>query len=251
MAVVLDIPARPGGTVVMLVAGEEGLIEVPESVTVLENEFSATFMVAGLAPGSTTVTASTEGGELTTTVVLEIPMLGFVLSEVYYDPPGSDTGREWVELFNGTAEAIDLSGYSLGNAGTNYSTSTVQLSGTLEPGQCFVVGGPISDEASANAVYAQAFDFEPDFQNSGNAADGVALFAVPANQVNNLTVPMDAVLYGPSNDNGLMDETGEAGEPDVGDVSSGSSLERGPEGWHAQPVPTPNDCTPLWTANGE
>jgi hypothetical protein len=40
-----------------------------------------------------------------------------LISEVMYDPDGNDPGREWVEIYNPTIEAVDLSGWYLGDVG--------------------------------------------------------------------------------------------------------------------------------------
>ena len=248
----IDIPGRPGGSEITLLAEPAGLIAVPDLVIVPENEFSVTFEMVGMAVGDGALTATTDAGELATPFeVLEIPLLGLVISEIYYNAPGGDTGKEWVEIFNGTPAAIDLAGYSLANAGTAYTTSVVQLVGELAPGQCFVVGGPTTGEESANAIYDQVFDFEPDFQNSGDKADAIALFHMPADAVTGNAVPVDAVVYGGSNANNLLDETGEVNEPDIGKASTGSSAERTPEGWFSQPEPSPNNCAHLWESPEE
>ena len=97
-----------------------------------------------------------------------------------YDLSGTDDGLEWVEIYNNDVVAIDLSGFSLGNGGPDYTTSLVQLSGTVQPGATFVVGGPSSSAANGNPVLDLAVNFTPDFQNSGTTGDGVALFNVPA-----------------------------------------------------------------------
>ena len=174
---------------------------------------------------------------------------GIVLSEVVYDVSGTDDGLEWVELFNAGTSAVDLSGYSLGNGGTSYTYSVVQLSGIIAPGQAFVVGGPTSNASNGNPAFDQLVNFSPDFQNSGSTADGVALFDVPAGQVNGSTIPVDAVIYGGSNGNGLIDETGAANAPEVGDASAGSSLERIDlaGAWQIQGNPSPN-TSPLGSA---
>jgi len=169
-----------------------------------------------------------------------------ILSEVFYDPSGSDSGLEWVELYNPGTTTVDLSGFSLGNGGLDYTTSLVQLSGTIAPGATFVVGGPSSSSANGYPSFGQAIDFNPDFQNSGSTGDGVALFGLPAAQVTASTVPVDAVVYGPNNNNGLIDETGAVSAPEVGDAPSGSSIERVDlaGSWQIQATPTPN-TTPL------
>jgi hypothetical protein len=166
-----------------------------------------------------------------------------VLTEVFYNPAGDDDKLEWVELYNPTTAAISLTSYSLGNGGNDYASSKVQLSGTIPPGGCFVVGGPTSSAANFNPVFGQAIDFNPDFQNSGSTADGVALFKVPAAQISPTTVPVDSVVYGGTNSNNLMDSTGLPSAVDVGDAGSGKSIARAPAGWAITATPTPGDCS--------
>ncbi len=167
---------------------------------------------------------------------------GVILSEVFYDPASTDDGLEWVEIFNAGSTAVDLSGFSLGNGGAAYTASLVQLAGILAPGQIYVVGGATSNASNGNPTFDQVFNFNPDFQNSGTTADGVALFNVAAGLVTSATVPIDAVVYGGSNTNGLIDETGTANIPEVGDAPSGSSIERLDlaGSWQAQGIPSPN-----------
>jgi beta-lactamase superfamily II metal-dependent hydrolase len=171
----------------------------------------------------------------------EPPPEGLLLSEVYYDGPSGDDGFEWVELYNSSDQTIDLAAFSLGNGGTTYLSSQVQLSGTVGPGETFVVGGPTSDASNGNPSYDLELDFDPDFQNSGSDGDGVALFNKPAVQVDASTVPVDAVIYGPNNNNGLIDETGVANSPEVGDAPEGWSIERVDlaGAWQMQSSPSP------------
>lgn len=175
-----------------------------------------------------------------------------ILSEAFYDASGTDDGLEWVELFNAGTTAVDLSTYSLGNGGTSYTYSTVQLSGTIPSGATFVVGGLTSNGTNGNPTFDLVANFSPDFQNSGATADGVALFDVPASQISS-SVPIDAVIYGGSNINGLIDETGVANPPEVGDATVGSSLERIDLAgtWQIQGIPNPNSTTlpPLSAGN--
>ena len=170
---------------------------------------------------------------------------GVILSEVVYDVSSTDDGWEWVELYNSTGTVVDVTGWCLANGGTSYSYSQVTLSGTIAPGATFVVGGPSSGATNGNPSFDQVVNFGPDFQNSGTTADGVALFDVPCSQVLS-AVPLDAVIYGSTNSSGLIDETGAANAPEIGDVSSGRSIERVDlaGNWQSQASPTPN-TTPL------
>ena len=169
-----------------------------------------------------------------------------VISEVFYDDAGSDGGLEWVELKNAGSTAVDLSGYSLGAGGSDYTTSQLDLTGTIPAGGTFVVGGPTSQLSNGNPIFDQATDFSPDLQNSGSTADGVALFNVSSSEVTSTTCPIDAVIYGGSNTNGLLDASCAAGGVDVGDAPAGSSIERTSLGgaWQIQSSPTPNTAAP-------
>lgn len=171
------------------------------------------------------------------------PESDLILSEVFYDPSGSDNQLEWVELYNRGNTSIDLSNYSLGNGGNDYTYSTVQLSGTIAPHSFFVVGGPTSSSANYNPTFDQAVDFNPDFQNGGSESDGVALFNVLASNITESTVPIDVVIYDKPNSNNLINTTGNPGSVDVDDAPSGSSIERtsvNPNEWHIQDTPNPN-----------
>ncbi|MCI0346361.1 MAG: lamin tail domain-containing protein, partial [Chloroflexi bacterium] len=92
-----------------------------------------------------------------------VPAGAVILTEALYDPTGADGGLEWVELYNTTAQAIDLSGLALGSGGADYTTSRVQLAGVIQSASTFVVGGPTSSADNANPTFDQVFDFDPDF----------------------------------------------------------------------------------------
>lgn len=204
----------------------------------------------GMPAGNSDGYQAENAGQMTAGGEVFVPD-GLILAEVYYDEPGTDTNLEWVKLFNGTDAAIDLSTYSLGHGGTSYTFGTYQLVGTIGPGECFVAGGP---NASANngftepPAYDQALDFNPDIQNSGGTADGIALFNVTADAIGVDTIPIDAVIYGGSNtiegdDNFLIDETGTAPVPDVGNAPDGDSIVLLSDGtWAFQADPTPTLC---------
>ncbi len=250
MTVSLNKPAPVGGTLVTLAVDAAGVafVQVPAEITVAAGSLTATFSASGLAAGTATLTAAAGGAEVTTTVtVAAVPQVGLVLSEVFYDPAGSDDNLEWVEIYNGTGAAIDLAGYSLAWAGTDYTWGKLQLVGTLEAGGCAVIGGPTSTAADFSPTFFQAVNLDQDIQNSGDAADAMALFAMPAASLNAASVPIDAVLYGGSNSSNLKDETGAAGAVDVVDVASGHSIERVGATWTDQATPTPNDCTKVLT----
>ena len=162
------------------------------------------------------------------------------LSEVFYDATGSDGGREWIELMNLSDAPVDLGSFSLGWGGANYLSGGLALAGVVAPGDVFVVGGPLSEAANANPVFDLAVDLAPDLQNGGATADGVALFDVTAEELLEETIPLDTVLYGETNDSGLLGPLGVPSVVHVADAPGGSSIERGVDGiWRVQEFPTP------------
>ncbi len=152
-----------------------------------------------------------------------------------------------MKLYNPCDETADLTMFSLGYGGTGY-TNTLQLDLSVSAGGCFVVGGPMSGAANGSPNLQQLVDFAPDLALATTTGAGIALFDAPASEVGSDTVPIDAVVYGPNNDNGLIGPNGApVAAPHVGNPPEGGSIRRtdfGPQ-WEASPVPTPSTCPPF------
>lgn len=237
-----------GGTVVQTVAygseggGDESLTRSPAlSNAPLAAHTGVSGSGARYSPG----TWASDGGAFT------VPAGAIVLSEVVYDPTGSDGGLEWIEIVNTTGAVIDLAArpISLAWGGADWTHGGLTLdSGVVQPCAPFVIGGPTSSSANGSPAFDLVADLSPDLQNSGSTADGVALFTRPFSYVGAATVPADAVVYGGANPSCLLDETGACSAPDVADAPAGSSIERADVdgSWQVQAAPTPNG-SPLTT----
>ncbi len=74
-----------------------------------------------------------------------------VISEVLYDPYGTDAGKEWVELYNPTGRALDISGWSLGDAVADgeYGSGRYLFppNTILQPGAVIVIAQQAADVA--------------------------------------------------------------------------------------------------------
>jgi hypothetical protein len=82
----------------------------------------------------------------------------------------------------------------------------------------------------------------PALASGAPTAAGVALFDVPAAMLAASTLPLDALVYGGPNTDGLVGPDGQPLMPVAG-TAAGASLERMlPNQWVAQPAPTPNIC---------
>lgn len=173
------------------------------------------------------------------------------LSEVLYDPEGTEPYDEWIEIYNSGAEHISLSGFKIGddrdpNDGTNEGMMTFPEGATISSTQ-FVVIANRADEFFAS------YGFNPDFEMAAsdptvpnmikyeiwaggniqlnNNGDDVLLLDPADNQI-------DAVSYGDSD---------WAFSPAVPSVLPGHSIERYPpngdsdsaDDWRDQNVPNP------------
>lgn len=145
-----------------------------------------------------------------------------VINEVFYDRVGTDSGYEWVELYNSSSSVIDLTNYSVATGGLSFGNG-VPLTGLLNANSYFVIGGPLSDGTNGSPTFDLVYDFNGTLYNSGSTADGVALLDIVDNYV-------DALIYGGSNLNFLPDESGSIGIVDVGDAMEGQSIGLQPDG---------------------
>ena len=61
-----------------------------------------------------------------------------LVSEVLYDPPGTESNEEWVELYNPTSRPVDLSGWTLTDSTGTVQTATVDRGRVLPAHGTFV-----------------------------------------------------------------------------------------------------------------
>lgn len=71
------------------------------------------------------------------------------LSEIMYNPNGEDIqagqfNKEWVEIYNGGSEVVDLGGWTFEDIQDNDSTSAIPANTLLPPGQALVLTGDAS-----------------------------------------------------------------------------------------------------------
>jgi hypothetical protein len=68
-----------------------------------------------------------------------------IISEIMYNPAGSDTGtgfnKEWFELYNTGATAVDLTGWAVGDSQDNNWASPFPFGTSIAPGAALVVTG--------------------------------------------------------------------------------------------------------------
>ncbi len=61
------------------------------------------------------------------------------INEIMYDLPGTDSGREWVEVYNAGSSPIDLSTYKFSEATTNHTIKSISGSTSISSGSYGVI----------------------------------------------------------------------------------------------------------------
>lgn len=155
---------------------------------------------------------------ISTYFILFFPLLvsaKIVINEIMYDPEGTDTGREWVEVYNSGTTDIDLTTYKLFESNVNHKITNYNETPTaiLKAGQFAI----IADNAEKFLI-----DF-PDFKNL--LFDSV--FSL--NNTGEVLVMIDSA--------GNIDNNFEY-YADLGAGNNGNSLQRADNGFWIEAKPT-------------
>jgi hypothetical protein len=237
--VILAQPAPAAGVSVTLTASDPGVLAAPSLVFVPSGQTSAAFQMIGLRPGHASLLASAGGKGASVDELVQ----GLSIAEVFYLGPVVSNGLQWVRLYNETNGPIGLASYSLGAGTSAYTETTVQLSGVIAPGGCFVVGGPTSTVDNGSPTFSQVVQLSPPVPAAGAGGAGVALFGATAASVVPGTLPIDAVVYGASNPGHLLAPLGTIAPAVLGgDLFPGDSLMLLGGVWTDQYPPAPNTC---------
>lgn len=247
MNVFLDIPARAGGELITLTPTTGSVL--PTSVTVQENELSATFdFTAGVTEATGTVTADHgASGSSAFADVTVIDGTGLVINEVDYDQIGADDD-EFVEIYNNTGASISLQNLILvlvnGNGNAEYGRVDLSPVVSLGAGEYLVVGSTSALALVPVGVPTLAL---PSIQNGD--PDAVGIFDTSTNML------IDALSYDGSVTAGTITNAPgtynfvEMTATSVGDSNTvGGSMIRDPNGsdtnnamtdWAFSMIPTP------------
>ncbi len=153
---------------------------------------------------------------------------GISITEIMYDPAGTDTNREWIEIYNGSSLSIDITGYSLltdGVPSTHHGLS----------GQS---GNSIG--AEAYAVIVQNVDaFKADYPNfTGNIFDS---------SWSGLTASAGKTLAILNGDSATLDQV--TYDPSIGGTNDGNSLQKNSGGIWIAASPSPGSATTATTSS--
>jgi len=116
-----------------------------------------------------------------------------ILSEIMYDPQNGSSNREWVELFNTSASAVNLGGWQFGLPVNNLWTAAFPANTTLGAGEALVItpsASTLDSDWGSGINRIQVSNF-PALTNSPNSNVNAATIAIR----NSASVIQDQVVY--------------------------------------------------------
>jgi hypothetical protein len=172
---------------------------------------------------------------------------GLVISEVYINPPGTDSCKEFVELVATKYINFQQTPYTIivnnnGNATTQGWVAGGTLTyafeinqGTVSTGQVVYVGGSCMTPTqniikSLNVKYVNGdggigtANAAGVFGNGGANADGIAVFDKPVSMITSSTVPTDALFWGTGLGTAIVNAGMDGYQLPVNDFYSGGKL---------------------------
>jgi hypothetical protein len=147
-------------------------------------------------------------------ITAEIARAEVIFSEMMYNPEGTDTGREWVEVYNSGSNSVDLSQYKILENGTNHKINPKNEGAAtiLESGEYAIIADNIDKFIADFNISGLILDSAFSLKNDGEEI----------NLINDLGETVDSLNY----------------LPDWGANGTGNSLQLHSEVWiPAEPTP--------------
>ena len=101
--------------------------------------------------------------------VTDVAGTGIVISEVFYDTPGTDSNEEWIEIYNNTGANADLSGWTISDNNGTGSIYTIPNGTSILDATYLTIA---INSAGFNALYsfdADVYGGIPALNNTGDA----------------------------------------------------------------------------------
>lgn len=92
-----------------------------------------------------------------------------VISEVFYDTPGTDSQEEWIEIFNGSSSSIELDSYTITDNNGSGSTYTFPANTDIPASTFITIATNSSGFSSLYGFSADLSGSVPALNNSGDA----------------------------------------------------------------------------------
>ena len=116
-----------------------------------------------------------------------------IINEVFFDPIGTDSGYEWIELYNPNNFEISISDWKILVAGSTFKEIN-KFSGIIPANSYFLLCEELVERCNANVDSLS-------FQNGGISTDGIRIS-------NSQNIIIDEVFYDTPNTSSLVDLDG-------------------------------------------
>ncbi len=168
-----------------------------------------------------------------------------LITEIMYDLPGSDTGREWVEVTNTGSDSVDVSNYKLSEGDTNHTLTILSGAPALAGGQSAVIVSN-ADKFAADWPQFSGTMFKSSFSLS-NTGETLSLKDKSLTLLDSASYTSDGGAAGDGNTLHRVGDTLVAGAPDPGVFASATTPAPAPDPTPA-PAPTPDPAPNTGTA---
>ncbi len=153
------------------------------------------------------------GNASASVTITDIAGTGIIISEVFYDTPGTDSQEEWIELYNNTGTDADLSGWTITDNNGTGSTYTLPNGTTILDATYLTIA---VNSTGFNALYSFDADVYGGIPALNNTGDALLL-------KNNSGQTVDAIAWEGGASSGIPTGWGSNSAPSVG---TGSSIVR-------------------------
>ncbi len=92
-----------------------------------------------------------------------------LISEVFYDTPGTDSQEEWLELYNRSVSTIDLSGWTITDNNGTGTTYTIPTNTTIDASTHITIAKNSAGFFALYSYEADVYGGIPDLNNGGDA----------------------------------------------------------------------------------
>src|SRR3989338_3062826 len=139
------------------------------------------------------------------------------INEIMYDLNGSDSGREWIEVYNDGSESLNLSAWRFYENGEKHCLNLIQGSWSLEAGGYIIIADNSTSFLADNPSYSSTlFDSSFSLLNTG---ESLALWN-GSEYFSNTTYSSSSGAAGDGNSLQLIDSSWQACLPTPGSVNS-------------------------------
>ncbi|UCC56649.1 MAG: lamin tail domain-containing protein [Gammaproteobacteria bacterium] len=161
------------------------------------------------------MTLLTTASIVITLLTSSIVSAAIVINEFLPDPSGTDSGNEWIELYNNGTSTVNIDSWAIDAGTSSFSTIFTFSSTSLLSGDYLVIGESNVSGADLTATLGLG--------NATATGDGLRL-------IDNAAVVIDTVIYGPNNNDNFIDDTAGIASSLAPSPTTGLTLGRLPNG---------------------